>query len=187
MAVFSSLNSAFSKKRIPNVFSVFFVLFGWYRNLPWGYMRSSTNFGPDRFSRFDVYWIRTDRQTKYIYIRFYRWLLCIEFVLFGKIISWRVYWRKLDPMILPVRGVPINMGTKRRVHNCIYSVLPIHYLITMHGPVLNVVWCVCDISARLLVKKKNCTVILLRYYHLKKTVCSQTINKLIFNSSRRKV
>ena len=58
----------FQKKRIPNVFSVFFVLFGWYRNLPWGYMRSSTNFGPDRFSRFDVYRIRTDRQTKYIYI-----------------------------------------------------------------------------------------------------------------------
>jgi len=25
-------------------------------------------FGPDRFSRFDVYQIQTDRQTKYLYI-----------------------------------------------------------------------------------------------------------------------
>ena len=26
--------------------------------------RSYTKFGPDRFSRFDVYWIQTDRQTE---------------------------------------------------------------------------------------------------------------------------
>ena len=32
-------------------------------NLPWGHARSHTKFGPDRFSRFDVYWIQTDKQT----------------------------------------------------------------------------------------------------------------------------
>ena len=35
-------------------------------------MNVHTKFGPDRFSRFDVYWIQKDRQTegqaKYIYI-----------------------------------------------------------------------------------------------------------------------
>ena len=29
-------------------------------------VKSHTNFGPDRFRRFDVYWIQTDRQAKYI-------------------------------------------------------------------------------------------------------------------------
>jgi len=29
-------------------------------NLPWGRVRSHTKFGPDRFSRFDVYWIQTN-------------------------------------------------------------------------------------------------------------------------------
>ena len=28
---------------------------------------SHKKFGPDRFSRFDVYWIQTDRQAKFIY------------------------------------------------------------------------------------------------------------------------
>ena len=32
-------------------------------NLPWGHKK----FGPDRFSRFDVYWIQTNRQAKFIY------------------------------------------------------------------------------------------------------------------------
>ena len=32
-------------------------------NLPWDHMMSHKKFGPDRFSRFDVYWIQTDRQT----------------------------------------------------------------------------------------------------------------------------
>ena len=31
--------------------------------LPWGHARSHKKFGPDRFSRFDVYWIQTDKQT----------------------------------------------------------------------------------------------------------------------------
>ena len=37
-----------------------------FMNLPVGYVKSHTNFGPDRFRRFDVYWIQTDRQAKYI-------------------------------------------------------------------------------------------------------------------------
>jgi len=33
------------------------------QNHPWGHTRSHKKFGPDRFSRFEVYWIQTDRQT----------------------------------------------------------------------------------------------------------------------------
>ena len=40
-------------------------------NLPWGHVRSKKKFGPDGFSRFDVYRIQTNKQTprqaKYIY------------------------------------------------------------------------------------------------------------------------
>ena len=32
-------------------------------NLPCGHVMSHKKFGSDRFSRFDVYWIQTDRQT----------------------------------------------------------------------------------------------------------------------------
>ena len=47
------------------------------RNLPWGHARFHKKIGPDRFSRFDVYWIQTDtnhekqtdRQAKYKYRR----------------------------------------------------------------------------------------------------------------------
>jgi len=35
-------------------------------NLSWGQERSHNKFGPDRFSRFDVYWIQTDRQAKFL-------------------------------------------------------------------------------------------------------------------------
>ena len=35
-------------------------------NLTWGHARSHKKIGPDRFSRFDVYWIQTYRQTSYI-------------------------------------------------------------------------------------------------------------------------
>ena len=48
--------------------------------LGWGHVRSHTKFGPDRFSRFDVYWTQTDghpnRQVKYIYIKIC--LICLE-------------------------------------------------------------------------------------------------------------
>ena len=30
-------------------------------NLPWDHVMSHKKFGPDRFSRFDVYWIQTNR------------------------------------------------------------------------------------------------------------------------------
>ena len=36
-------------------------------NFSWGLVRSHKTFGPDRFSRFDVYWIQTDRWAKYTY------------------------------------------------------------------------------------------------------------------------
>ena len=40
---------------------------------PWGHVRSHTKFVPDRFSRCDVYWIQTnkqtDRQTSKVYIK----------------------------------------------------------------------------------------------------------------------
>ena len=40
-------------------------------NLPWGHERCHKKCGPDRFSRVDVYWIQTNRQTprqaKFIY------------------------------------------------------------------------------------------------------------------------
>ena len=44
-------------------------------NLPWDHVMSHKKFGPDRFSRLDVYWIQTnkqtdkqtDRQAKFIY------------------------------------------------------------------------------------------------------------------------
>ena len=32
-------------------------------NLPWGPYMSYKKFGPDRLSRFDVYWIQTKKQT----------------------------------------------------------------------------------------------------------------------------
>ena len=36
-------------------------------NFPWGHMRSHTKLGPDQFSRFDVYWVQTNKkQTEYI-------------------------------------------------------------------------------------------------------------------------
>ena len=37
-------------------------------NLPSGHVMSHTKFGPDRFSRLDVYWIQTNRQTNKVYI-----------------------------------------------------------------------------------------------------------------------
>ena len=42
-------------------------------NVPWGHRMSQTKFGPDRFSRFDGYWIQTNRKAKYIYRNKY-WL-----------------------------------------------------------------------------------------------------------------
>ena len=39
---------------------------------PGGHVRPRIKLGPDRFSRFDAYWIQTNRQTRKVYIyRFY--------------------------------------------------------------------------------------------------------------------
>ena len=44
-----------------------------FMNLPLGHVRSHKKFEPDRFSRLDIYWIKTNRftnrQAKYIYIQ----------------------------------------------------------------------------------------------------------------------
>ena len=51
-------------------------------NLPWGHARSHKKFGPDRFSRFDVYWLQTNKQTprhpKSIHIDVNRWCIFIS-------------------------------------------------------------------------------------------------------------
>ena len=62
----------------------------WYINLFWGHEKFHTKFGPDRFSRFDVYWIQTDRQTNkqtsqvYIYNNWILW----DRECFANIILW---------------------------------------------------------------------------------------------------
>ena len=43
-----------------------FLKFLSFRNLPWGPARCHTKFEHNRFSRFDVVWIQTERQAKYI-------------------------------------------------------------------------------------------------------------------------
>ena len=49
-------------------------------DLSWGHVRSEKKFGPDRFGRFDVYWIQTnkhpDRHAKYTF-RFYIYLFSL--------------------------------------------------------------------------------------------------------------
>jgi len=37
--------------------------FKFYHIFSYGHVMSHTKFGPDRFSRFDVYWIQTNKQT----------------------------------------------------------------------------------------------------------------------------
>jgi len=40
-------------------------------NLPWWHVKSRKNIGPDQFSRFDVYWIQTNRETDKLSIHTY--------------------------------------------------------------------------------------------------------------------
>ena len=68
-------------------------------------MRSHVKFGPDQFSRFDVYWIQTDRQTNKAYIE-----ICIEFIY-------------VDINKVKYRGIPyptimstVNHGKNMRKH-----------------------------------------------------------------------
>ena len=41
----------------------FVITHGWPGGVPWDHVRSHTKSGPDQFSRFDVYWTQTKRQT----------------------------------------------------------------------------------------------------------------------------
>ena len=77
-------------------------------NLHWGHVRSHTKFGPDRFSRFDVYWIQTnkhpqtDTQTSKVYIYVYTSQISMYIVLHerGKATS----PTQLPNLILPICG-----------------------------------------------------------------------------------
>ena len=44
-------------------FKTHFFKFLSFITLPCGHVMSHKKFGPDRFSRFDVYWIQTNKQT----------------------------------------------------------------------------------------------------------------------------
>ena len=67
-------------------------------NLPCGHVMSHKKFGPDRFSRFDVYWIQTnkktnrhpDRQAKFIY-RYQCICLCICLWIYLCICLYNIY------------------------------------------------------------------------------------------------
>ena len=57
---------------IKSFWKQFVVILSIYK-ASWGHVRSHTNFGPDRFGSFDVYWIQTNTQThsltaKYIHL-----------------------------------------------------------------------------------------------------------------------
>ena len=54
----------FQKKS--NYFLGFFKIIMFHKR-SWGLVRSNSKFGPDRFSRFDVYLIQTDGQTSKVY------------------------------------------------------------------------------------------------------------------------
>jgi len=59
--IFKNLNFFYKikKKPLKHMFKIFFLSF---INLPCGHVMSLKKFGPDRFNRFDVYWIQTNRQ-----------------------------------------------------------------------------------------------------------------------------
>ena len=76
--IFSDLKKKFADFQEINFFTklktfkTHFFKFLSFINLPCGHVMSHKKFGPDRFSRFDVYWIQTDRQktnrqAKFIY------------------------------------------------------------------------------------------------------------------------
>jgi len=62
--IFKNLNF-FTKLK---TFKTHFFKFLSFINLPCGHVMFLKKFGPDRFCRFDVYWIQTNRQTSQIYI-----------------------------------------------------------------------------------------------------------------------
>ena len=52
-------------------------------NLPWGHARSHTKFGSDRFCRFDVYWIQTNKPTPRK-AKIYKYIYHFDIVYFGE-------------------------------------------------------------------------------------------------------
>ena len=52
-----------SRKKFRGFLNTIFLKFLSFVNLPCGHVMSHKKFGPDRFSRFDVYWMQTNRQT----------------------------------------------------------------------------------------------------------------------------
>jgi len=63
MGIFKNLNFFYKIKNLQNTF---FKIFLSFINLSCGHVMSHKKFGPDRFSRFYVYWIQTNRQAKFI-------------------------------------------------------------------------------------------------------------------------
>ena len=57
---------------------------------------SHKKFGPDRLSRFDVYWIQTDRQAKFIY----RYIYIIS------VRSCEIIFKKVLSLFIPLRQKP---------------------------------------------------------------------------------
>ena len=74
LRIFKNLNFFTKLKHLKHIFIKFLS----FINLPCGHVMSHKKFGPDRFSRFDVYWIQTngqtDRQAKFIYRRNFEFL-----------------------------------------------------------------------------------------------------------------
>ena len=64
---------------------------------------SHKKFGPDRFSRFDVYWIQTDRQAKFIYRLNYHYFVIVSVVII--IIIFQRVWVKI---VINIRGPEIG-------------------------------------------------------------------------------
>ena len=68
LRIFKNLNFLQNRKPLKHIYFLFIS----FINLPCGHMMSHKKIGPDRFICFDVYWIQTDRQAKFIY-RYRMW------------------------------------------------------------------------------------------------------------------
>ena len=90
----TGINVFKSNYRIIKKFVDFIILFRGYSkssenqilsiyNLPCGYVSCLKNSGPDRFSRFDVYWLQTETQTSKVNIR--RW--CTKVFILNHVIT----------------------------------------------------------------------------------------------------
>ena len=94
--IFSRFFKILEKKLLNTKFSIFDHSY----IFPWGHVRSHTKFGLDRFSRFDVYWIQTNRhphkqtppgQAKYIY-KYFAWVSVCLFCVEPRVTPGKVYY-----------------------------------------------------------------------------------------------